>query len=80
MKVISWNLLRMEGAAGLHGFGCEFASLDDGFMDGFVVEHGGNCVDGLAELLLDEVFDEELQSECSANWWLSPGGRPVHLF
>jgi len=50
-------------AAGLHGLGGQLASLEDGFMDGFVVEHGGESVDGLAELLLDKVFDDELQSE-----------------
>jgi hypothetical protein len=48
----------------VHGFGGEFASLQDGFMDGFVVEHGGDRVDGLAELLFDEVFDDELQKDC----------------
>jgi hypothetical protein len=31
-------------------------------MDGLVVEHGGDRVDGLAELFFDEVFDDELQS------------------
>jgi hypothetical protein len=31
-------------------------------MDGLVVEDGGDCVDGLAELFSDEVFDDELQS------------------
>jgi hypothetical protein len=32
-------------------------------VDGFVVKYGGDCVDGLAELFLDKVFDDELQSE-----------------
>jgi hypothetical protein len=31
-------------------------------MDGFVVEHGGDRGDGLAELFSDEVFDDELRS------------------
>jgi hypothetical protein len=31
----------------------------DGFVDGFVVEHGGDRVEGLAELFLDKVFDDE---------------------
>jgi hypothetical protein len=62
----------------MHGLGGELASLQDGFMDGFVVEHGGDCVDGLAELLLDEVFDDELQNDWLANSRLSPEGRLVH--
>jgi hypothetical protein len=50
-------------AAGLHGLGGQLASLEDGFMDGLVVEHGSDRGDGLCELFPDEVFDDGLQSE-----------------
>jgi hypothetical protein len=47
-------------------------------MNGLVVKHGGDGVDGLTELFLDEVFDDELQSDWLANSRLSPEGRLVH--
>ena len=44
-----------ELAAGLHGVGGDLAGLDDGGVDGVVVEDRGHGGDGLLELVLDEV-------------------------
>src|ERR1035441_3752136 len=55
-------------ATRLHRPGRNFARLQNGIMDGLIVEDGGDGCDGLAELVLDEVFDVRLLEVAIKRW------------